>query len=158
MYQNPCNFKAPANWPANCLPAARSWTCLTDRPSRSATVVMSHISATVGVEGPVEATRSNRDIISDVERAYYRRCTDNAVRRHLEEAGKTQRRQGSSLDQGSIDAIVDLHKVGHTTTQIAHQLGCTPSRSTCTSTRVASPPRMPCARYAQARRRRSLRR
>lgn len=137
------------------------------------------------------ATRSNRDIISDVERAYYRRCpiqlqpltcaqldelnerfaqltqrvrgkgrtapatparpgietaevvrlyqsgllasqigtqlgcTDNTVRRHLNKAGKTRRRQGSSLDQASIDAIVDLHKTGHTTAQITDQLGCT---------------------------------
>jgi DNA invertase Pin-like site-specific DNA recombinase len=136
-------------------------------------------------------TRSNRDIISDVERAYYRRspiqlkaltreqldelnervaqltrrvrgkrttapaaparpdietaevvrlyrsgqttaqiatqlgCTANTVRRHLNKAGKTRRRQGSSLDQASIDAIVDLHKAGHTTAQITHQLGCT---------------------------------
>ncbi len=137
------------------------------------------------------ATRSNRDIISDVERAYYRLspiqlkpltraqldelneraaqltnrvrrksrtapavparpgietaevvrlyrsghttaqiaiqlgCTDNTVRRHLNKAGETRRRQGSSLDQASIDAIIDLHKAGHTTAQITHQLGCT---------------------------------
>lgn len=166
-----------------------------------------------------QATRSNRDIISDVERAYYRRCpiqlqpltrtqldelnerfaqltkrvrrkgrtapatpagpgietaevvrlygsgyttaeiatqlgcTDNTVRRHLNKAGKTRRRQGSSLDQASIDAIVDLHRAGYTTAQITHQLGCTritihkyldqggfprrESRATATPTRVA---------------------
>jgi DNA invertase Pin-like site-specific DNA recombinase len=52
-------------------------------------------------------------------------CTANTVRRHLNNAGETRRRQGSSLDQGGIDAIVDLHKAGHTTAQITHQLGCT---------------------------------
>jgi len=136
-------------------------------------------------------TRSNRDVISDVERAYYRLspiqlkpltraqldelneraaqlvnrvrgksrtapaaparpgietaevvrlyrsgqttaqiavqlgCTDNTVRRHLNNAGETRRRRGSSLDQGSIDVIVELHKAGCTTAQITHQLGCT---------------------------------
>jgi DNA invertase Pin-like site-specific DNA recombinase len=138
-----------------------------------------------------QATCSHRDIISDIERAYYRRspiqlqpltqaelqdlndrvaalskargkkrtttpagralpgidtaevvrlhrsgqlasqiatqlgCTDNTVRRHLNKAGETRHRRGSSLDQAGIAAIVDLHKAGCTTAQITHQLGFT---------------------------------
>ena len=52
-------------------------------------------------------------------------CTDNTVRRHLNKAGETRHRRGSSLDQAGIDAIVDLHKAGCTTAQITHQLGFT---------------------------------
>jgi predicted transcriptional regulator len=86
-----------------------------------------------------QATRSNRDIVSDFEHAYYRRCPIQLkplTRAQLDDLNERAAQLARPVRATTTPdtparphietaAVVRLHRSGHTTAQIATQLGCT---------------------------------